>query len=87
MLIIKATAGRFRFFVIGNGQRLEKHNSTGMLLPQWILIFRGGAAPTYPFNVEISATNFVQGTYSATVSCPVSCVSGGGTTYTTTINV
>ena len=47
----------------------------------------GGAAPTYPFNVEISVANFVQGTYSATVSCPVSCVSGGGTTYTTTINV
>ena len=47
----------------------------------------GGAAPTYPFNVEISVANFVQGTYSATANCPVSCVSGGGTTYMTTINV
>ena len=46
----------------------------------------GVAAPTYPFNVEISVSNFVQGTYSATVTCPVTCV-GSSTTYTTTINV
>jgi len=47
----------------------------------------GGAAPTYPFNVEISIANFVQGAYSATVICPVSCTGSGGTTYTTSIAV
>ncbi len=46
----------------------------------------GAAAPSYPFNVEISVANVPQGTYSAAVQCPVTCV-GSSTTYTTTINV
>jgi hypothetical protein len=46
----------------------------------------GGAAPTFPFNVEISVANFVQGTYAATVTCPVTCV-GSSTTYNTIMNV
>ncbi len=46
----------------------------------------GGAAPSYPFNVETVVANVPQGTYAATVTCPVTCV-GSSTTYTTTIIV
>ena len=42
---------------------------------------------SYPFNVGTTAANFHSGTYSVSVTCPISCTSSGGQIYTTQISV
>ncbi|MCL4518898.1 MAG: hypothetical protein M1587_06845 [Thaumarchaeota archaeon] len=52
-----------------------------------VVIPAGAAAPSYPFNMETSVSNVPEGTYTASVTCPVACTGAGSTSYTTTITV